>query len=245
MRMLSQFSYVSKEDQHDLIQKYPNIVPISIDPIQNEVLLIRDILEDEEANIAKVKLFKGDLVIIELTKLNQNDKDLLHKVLKKLYRLKKVFVLKMNQINNATLIELKETFKLKFKIVFDPANLLKQQHSPLAFYRMFKDHIHILVAHDMKTSHRPQLIGYGDTEIINIIKRMKRDHFKGEIWLDPDFNRVIQTPKISLVEKLLPVLFKEKAHLKEKLSMDIKKDITSRDVYDNQIQVLNVIFKLW
>jgi hypothetical protein len=151
----------------------------------------------------------------------------------------------MQDIDNAFLIELKNTFKLKFKLVYDPAYLLAHQQSPLAFYRMFKTHIYILVAHDINHAKMPQLLGYGDTDIVNIIKRMKRDHFEGDIWLDPNFERILQKSKIPFIESIMPKLFKEKTKLKERLQIDIKKDITARDVYENQIDVLQVIFKLW
>jgi SepF-like predicted cell division protein (DUF552 family) len=245
MKLLSQFVYVSSDDQLYLKQKYPNMITISTTPNSHEVLLIEDVVSNEEDIISLIKSYRGELVIIDLPRIKKEETLYFISLLKKFYRFKKVFVWRILDMDQALLFELKNTFKLKFKIVFDPSNILKRNQSPLAFYRMYKSHIQIFVAHDITTSHRPQLIGYGDTEMLNIIKRMKRDHFDGDIWIDPDFLRIIQKSKIPLIETLIPSLFKEKQYLKEKLNMDIKKDITSCDVYDNQIHVLNVIFKLW
>jgi hypothetical protein len=93
MRLLTQFKHVSKEDQDDLLQKYPRMTKISTTPHQDDVLLIHDI-RDEDTVITTVKSYKGSRVIMQVSHIKKADQPHVVSSLKKLFKFKKrIYVL--------------------------------------------------------------------------------------------------------------------------------------------------------
>ena len=74
----------------------------------------------------------------------------------------------------------------KFKLIFDPANFVQVGVSPLKAYEKLKKFVEYVHLKDANfSSHENVLIGTGDGEILELLKELKRDNFKGFLSLEP------------------------------------------------------------
>lgn len=132
--------------------------------------------------------------------------------------------------------------------VFNPSHIVKTEGSTLGQYRLYSKHIQYFVCHDITKDLKPTLIGYGNSQILALFKRLKKDVYKGQFILDPPFEQSLEMFHKS--RKSLFKIFRKKElsnyeQLKVMLNVnDDKQDIKLYDIYVHQYDVLNTIFRL-
>ncbi len=133
-------------------------------------------------------------------------------------------------------------------VVFSPSHIVKTQGTTLGQYRLYKKHIQYFVCHDVTKDLKPALIGYGNSQLLSLFKRLKKDVYKGQFILDPPFEEVLTSFQKS--RKSLFKIFRKKElsnyeQLKATLHInEDKPDIQLLDIYSHQYEVLNTIFRL-
>jgi len=70
------------------------------------------------------------------------------------------------------------------KLQFDCGLIYEQKASVTTTYRILKKNTEVLSAYDIDKLFEPALLGYGQTGILDIAKKMKRDGFKGYVVID-------------------------------------------------------------
>lgn len=74
----------------------------------------------------------------------------------------------------------------KFRLIFDPANFVQVGISPLKAYEKLKKFVEYVHLKDANFSfHENVLIGTGDGEILELLKELKKESFKGFLSLEP------------------------------------------------------------
>ncbi|MGE4320876.1 MAG: sugar phosphate isomerase/epimerase family protein [Acholeplasmataceae bacterium] len=136
-------------------------------------------------------------------------------------------------------------------ILFDPVHIMTQDQSNTTNYRLLKKHIAAFACHDATKDGIPKLLGYGKADVVSLFKKLMRDNYKGFLLIDNQFYKEIfeETPK----PKGLKALFQSKQNKqKESQRTEISKVIfpneetknaTYDDILDNQIKLLNMLFK--
>jgi len=132
-------------------------------------------------------------------------------------------------------------------LVFDPTFVKTNKGSVLSQYKALSRYIGCVVAHDITTKYEPELIGYGQADLIKLFKLMIKNNYKGDILCQPEYSKYIERlhKKSQGVFKLLRQKeLKSYQLLKERLKIDEKKDVELIDIYQNQLDVLSIIFNL-
>ena len=133
-------------------------------------------------------------------------------------------------------------------VVFSPSHIVKTQGTTLGQYRLFKKYIQYFVCHDMTKDLKPALIGYGNSQLLSLFKRLKKDAYKGQFILDPPFEDMLTSFQKS--RKSVFKIFRKKElskyeQLKSMLHLtEDKPEIQLAEIYHHQYEVLNTIFRL-
>ncbi len=136
-------------------------------------------------------------------------------------------------------------------MLFDPVYFLSIHESTTTGYRVLKKKIFAFSCQDADHNLVPKLIGYGKTDIISLFKKLIRDRFSGYLLMDNKFNQHMfedSTQKEGFFTKIFSnKKKKEKAQIDE-LSKRIfpneeTKNVTYDDILENQIKVVNIVFK--
>lgn len=150
------------------------------------------------------------------------------------------------------LVYILKKYRLRdLQLVFNPATTVTNDESPIVAYRLLKDYFSFFVSADIDKKNNPELLGYGRVKIIDIFKRMNRDQYKGYFILDDRFGNFVsgnEEKKVSWFKKI----FKSKPNIDNYLrgySLRIfpnqeVQDVTVFDIYENQINVLKIAFRL-
>ncbi len=136
-------------------------------------------------------------------------------------------------------------------VAYDPVLILQNGESTTTSYRLLKKYIAVFIAKDAHQDGTPELLGYGQTDMLNIFKRFIRDRYQGFVFADHDFTEnflVYQPHKVSFFKR---VLGHEKKRIETNLQTlqkrlfpeDPQHPVTLDDILDNQIKVLRVVFK--
>ena len=136
-------------------------------------------------------------------------------------------------------------------MLFDPVYFLSINESTTTSYRVLNKKIYAFACEDADHELRPQLLGYGKTDIIALFKKLIRDRFSGYLLMDNKFYSHIFEP-VAKKENFLKKIFSNKKK-KKKDQVDAlqkrifpneqTKNVTYDDILDNQIKVVNVVFK--
>lgn len=133
-------------------------------------------------------------------------------------------------------------------VVFNPSHIMKTHGSTLGQYRLLRKYITYFVCHDLTKDAKAALIGYGQTQIIALFKRLKKDGYKGDFILDPPFEQVLISAnkrKKSIFKVFRKKELSKYEQLKSMMNMSSQeKDITLYDIYTHQYDVLDTIFRL-
>lgn len=136
-------------------------------------------------------------------------------------------------------------------LIFNPKELMVNKESITASYRLLKQYMTFFVANDIDKKNNPVLLGYGRLKILDLFKKLKRDKYKNYIILDDSFKDFfIEKPveKISLFKKIFSKKHKEtNIYLQQYANKIFPKEndrkVELKDIFINQIEVLNIIFK--
>lgn len=136
-------------------------------------------------------------------------------------------------------------------MLFDPIYFMDNHESTTTAYRVLKKKVFAFACHDQDHQGTPKLIGYGKTDIVSLFKKLIRDRFSGFLLVDNRFyEAVFEEPKEKegFFKKIFSKTKKKKEAQKDELSRRIfpneeTKNVTYDDILDNQIKVLNVVFK--
>lgn len=137
------------------------------------------------------------------------------------------------------------------KMAFDPVIIMNNRESATTSYRLLKKHILVFIARDEDLDGKPELLGYGKTDMLNIFKKLIRDRFNGYVIADHGFKEedlIFDPDKIGFFKRIFG---KEKKRmdayiqtLQKRLYPDEpERQITLDDITDNQIKVLRIVFK--
>lgn len=152
-----------------------------------------------------------------------------------------------NQQTNSYTYLFKKNKWDNIKFVFIPEYMLKNNESSTTNYRVIKPYMGLLYVNDFDFTYKPQLLGLGKTDILNLLKRIKRDEINMIFLIDNKFEETyfLAPPKMSLLKRI----FKKKDNSKEELeqitnkifSGENKKNVTYHDILENQIKVIEKI----
>jgi len=135
-------------------------------------------------------------------------------------------------------------------ILFDPVNIMAQGQSTVTNYRLLKKYIFAFACHDATTQGLPKLLGYGKADVVSLFKKLMRDNYKGFLLIDNQFYKEIyeEQPKQKGFKALFSSKNKKKASARTEVSKVIfpneeTKNATYDDILDNQIKLLQMLFK--
>lgn len=136
--------------------------------------------------------------------------------------------------------------------IYNPKEHLINRESPTVAYRLLKNDFNFFMAADIDKKNNPELLGYGKLKIVDLFKRLNRDKYNGYIILDDAFNNFIEGDE-EIKRPWYKKVFKRKTtviteYLQSYASKIFPEEpehiVDIIDIYLNQIQVLNIVFKL-
>ena len=135
----------------------------------------------------------------------------------------------------------------KISLVFDPTYVKSNKGSVLSQYKALSRYIGCIVAHDITSKFEPELIGYGHADLIKLFKLIIKNNYKGDILCQPKYSKYLE--KLHKKSQGVFKFMRQKETksyqlLKERLKIDEKKDVELFDIYQNQLEVLSIIFNL-
>lgn len=144
--------------------------------------------------------------------------------------------------------------KMKSKhmaIAFDPVLVMMNNESTTTAYRLLRNYMTIFFAHDANHQGQPELMGYGKSDTLKILKKLDRDRFDGFIVMDQHFHQTVfkqEEEKKGFFKKLFSNDKKKKDDELRLLSRRIfpdeeTKNVTEDDILRHQIQLVKTIFK--
>ncbi len=143
--------------------------------------------------------------------------------------------------SNAYVYLLKQFKKTEIGIIYDTIHLYKNDESLLTSYRIIKPYIKVLRVADIRKN-IPVLIGYGELKLLEIFKSFLRDKYNGVVELDTNLLELIdKTEKVNFFKKLSKK-YKINRNAKDALEDKIG-TLELKDIIDNQLQVLEKVFK--
>ncbi|HBG32690.1 MAG TPA: hypothetical protein DEG42_01890 [Acholeplasmataceae bacterium] len=136
-------------------------------------------------------------------------------------------------------------------IAFDPVYIMNNNESTTTSYRLLKKRIGIFMARDADRHGMPKLMGYGATDITEIMKKLFRDNYAGFLSVDNQFSETVfddEPKKVGFLKSIFSTEKKKKNDVLTELSKKIfpneeTKNVTYDDILANQIKILNLLFK--
>jgi sugar phosphate isomerase/epimerase len=137
------------------------------------------------------------------------------------------------------------------QFAFDPIDIISKNESTITAYRLMKGRIGIFYAHDANHDLKPELIGYGQTHITDLLKKLSRDRYMGYFVMDNKFYLDLftePTKKPTFFEKIFSNKQKVQERTLDLLSKRIfpneeTKNVTYDDILTNQINLIRLVFK--
>lgn len=144
--------------------------------------------------------------------------------------------------------------KMKSKhvgIAYDPVIVMQNNESATTTYRLLRSYIMVMFAHDETLQGEPELMGFGKSDVLKVLKKLERDHFSGFIMVDHHFNPAMfkdEPVKKGFFKQLFSNDKKKKSKRLSELSRRIfpdeeTKNVTEDDILENQIKLIQTIFK--
>ncbi len=144
--------------------------------------------------------------------------------------------------------------KMKSKhmaIAFDPVMVMMANESTTTAYRLLRNYIVVFFSHDANHQGQPELIGYGKSETLKLLKKLQRDRYDGFIVMDQHFHQTVfkqEDVKKGFFKKLFSNDQKKKENELRILSRLIfpdeeTKNVTEDDILRHQIQLVRTLFK--
>jgi hypothetical protein len=165
---------------------------------------------------------------------------------------KKIILMPSNNYKANTYTYLLKKLKTNvLSVAFNPVFIMLNNEATTTSYRLLKGNIGAFIANDADHQNHPKLLGYGKTEVIVLFKKLIRDGYGGFIMIDNSFHEALfQEPvkKQGFFSKIFANEDKKRNKEMDVLSKKIfpneeTKNVTYDDILENQIKVLNIIFK--
>jgi sugar phosphate isomerase/epimerase len=165
---------------------------------------------------------------------------------------KKIVILPTLGYKTNTYVYIFKKMKSKYlSIAYDPVTIMMSNESATTTYRLLKSYISVFFAHDANQQNEPKLMGFGKTDVIKIMKKLTRDRFSGLIMVDHHFNPAMfkdEEPKKGFFSKIFSNDKKKREKKVSELSKIIfpdeqTKNVTEDDIYENQIKLIQALFK--
>jgi sugar phosphate isomerase/epimerase len=137
-------------------------------------------------------------------------------------------------------------------VCFDPVYFVEIGEPNITNYRLLRKNISFLRANDCTLKGEPRLIGYGKTDFLKLAKKLLRDRFDGYIFIDNHLHELIYLKPVEIEKNFFKKLFtksdKKQVSVYDDLKTQMKwheteKNVTYDDIIDNQIKLLNYIFR--
>jgi len=144
--------------------------------------------------------------------------------------------------------------KMKSKhlsVAFDPVLMMMNNESATTSYRLLRNYISVVFVHDANHQGNPELLGFGKSDVLKVLKKLQRDRFDGFMMVDHHFGSTVFQDiqvKQGFFKKLFSNDKKKKETQLRELSRRIfpdeeTKNVTEDDIYDNQIKLIQSVFK--
>lgn len=138
----------------------------------------------------------------------------------------------------------------QMNFVYDGPTFYENHLSTTTTYRLLKNQLSSMLVYDLDKDFEPYLLGYGSSNIVDVLKRAKRDSFKAFVVIDSNLSDYL-TNRLNSYEKkgFFSFLSKQKSTHGKYLKMDAKIGVTKEDeltytqLLKSQIIILNKIFK--
>jgi sugar phosphate isomerase/epimerase len=135
-------------------------------------------------------------------------------------------------------------------VLYDPVHLTLNKESTTTAYRLLRNHVVAVMTLDSTVTGHPRLLGYGQTDVLTIFKKMIRDKYQGLLVLETRFDlqdAKDTDPQKPFFKRLFSSEKKKKASVKAALSHIIFQDqthqnVTDEDILANQVRALNTVF---
>ena len=165
---------------------------------------------------------------------------------------KKIVLLQQPGVKINTYVYIFKRMKSKYlSFAFDPVLIMNNNESTTTAYRLVRNQISVFFAHDANHLGRPELIGFGKTDILKLLKKLVRDRYDGYIMVDHSFDPSIfefkDEPK-GFFKKLFSKDKKKRETRLRELTRHIfpneeTKNVTEDDILSNQIKLLKTLLK--
>ena len=143
-------------------------------------------------------------------------------------------------------------FKSKhMSFAFDPVMVMLNNESSTTAYRTLRSYISVVFAHDANHQGVPELLGFGKSDILKILKKLQRDRFDGYIMIDHHFSSSVFKEDVEK-KGFFKRMFSNDKKQKEKRLLELSrrifpdeetKNVTEDDILENQIKLVQAVFK--
>lgn len=134
-----------------------------------------------------------------------------------------------------------------FKALFSPVDIYQKNESIAMNYRLIRDEIGIFLVADINKEENPTLIGYGEIELTDQIKRLYQNRYQGIVLYDSNLDEVVKHFDLDYKKRrVLSAPSKARSLYKDYLKQigdEETKYLSFEEIFLNQIEVLKIIFK--
>lgn len=134
-----------------------------------------------------------------------------------------------------------------FKALFSPVDIYQKNESIAMNYRLIRDEIGIFLVADINKEENPTLIGYGEIELTDQIKRLYQNRYQGIILYDSNLDEIVKHFDLDYKKRrVLSAPSKARSLYKDYLKQigdEETKYLSFEEIFLNQIEVLKIIFK--
>lgn len=136
----------------------------------------------------------------------------------------------------------------KSSLYFKPTELYQNKISYRLEYRLLKKYIGFVALCDLDDKDEPILLGYGDLDLIDFFERLYDNVYSGYVALDTNIDIIMKNfDKEERERGAFSGRRSFRYHYEffhEKIKGNTKYDITMDEIFENQVKVLNDIFKV-
>lgn len=169
----------------------------------------------DHAQNAQTKMLLLELPNLENFDLQHDElRDHLKSIIEETKKKSFTLVFKMNQTYKTGVVAYLINQVKGIKFVYDAGLIKRQKASVTTTYRIMKKHIEFAVIYDLDKTFEPALLGYGSTGVMDVVKRMSRDKFKGSLIIDMNLLDYIKNRTEAYAKKKFFGLFSKDKKIK-------------------------------
>ncbi len=128
---------------------------------------------------------------------------------------------------------------------FNPGLCYEKHRSITTFYRLLKKRLEVVMLYDVNVDKVPALLGYGKALILDILDKLEKDKFKGQIFYDSNLEEYIERREKAHKRRFRFPFFRKKKLRQAHLEMDEQLRLKEEDKMDyvsllsSQLRFLN------